>query len=311
MKMTRELLERYELGTCTEEERKAVEQWLSSSANQAEKLLDDTTKKEIKTNVWNLLSSTVTRGESKPGKVAPLYRKLSPYVAAASILLLIAWGIGWLRLGDDLKLHRTDFGETQPISLEDGSKIYLNANSVLNTPEKFEEDVREVWLEGEAFFAVAKDAHRPFLVHTKSSQTKVLGTKFNLSEFSGSPPTLTLKEGKVAFSGTGENQSEVVYISPNEQVTIAEGVANKQTVDADNFLLWMDGEFYVDGETLESISKKIRHLYGVEVIISNPEIGMRRYRGVLANDDLTSLLEELSFVLDFKYDHKDKVITIY
>ncbi|MEM9142103.1 MAG: FecR domain-containing protein [Bacteroidota bacterium] len=302
MQITPELLKKYAADQCTAAEKEAVEKWLNQHPHEdTSKLVATTDQQEVR--IWNTISNTTKSSPSKKGK-----KRQVLYASTAVVLILITTSLGWYLSQPELVTHRTDFGQLRTLILEDGSTAYLNANSELRFPEHFEAVKRELWLDGEAFFEVAKDAGRPFIVHTPTSQTRVLGTSFNLSAFKDTSPTLTLKEGKVSFKGNG--QAEAALVLPNEQVTLINGKVQKRKVNSENYSLWMEGKFYVDGDNLISIGKKIRQLYGVHLDIARPELGRRSFRGTLANDDFNALMEELGFVLDFTYEREGNLVTI-
>ncbi|MEM0939474.1 MAG: FecR family protein [Bacteroidota bacterium] len=110
--------------------------------------------------------------------------------------------------------YTTAYGETQVITLEDGTLVTLNANSKLIHADNFGAQDRCVQFSGEGYFRVAKNPEKPFIIHTADSKTQVSGTAFNLRAILNRPTTLTLEEGKVAFSAIVDN--EEIIVRPNK-----------------------------------------------------------------------------------------------
>lgn len=154
--------------------------------------------------------------------------------------------------------------ETFRIVLADGSEVFLNAGSRLVYPERFAGDKRTVYLEGEAYFKVAKDNGRPFVVESRQLQTQVLGTEFDMRAYVGEPSSVALLEGSVEVSSTATRTSR--KIRPGERAQLdAKGNMNVQEVDVDQYRYWKDGYFYFDQCSIETIMKEIGRWYNVDV----------------------------------------------
>lgn len=121
-------------------------------------------------------------------------------------------------------LHTLDVpvGGEFELTLADGSRVWLNSMTKFRYPTHFTGKTREVFVEGEAFFSVAKNADSPFIVHTGGMQVKVLGTEFNLSAYPGEKTVTTLARGKVEVAG----ESDKVCLQPGEQAIWNNGVKN-------------------------------------------------------------------------------------
>ena len=155
-------------------------------------------------------------------------------------------------------------GEYQLI-LADGSKVYLNSESRLRFPTHFEGKERRVYLEGEGYFKVAKDAAKPFIVETKEVNVRVLGTSFNVNAYASEMAVrTTLVSGKVQVSNrTGE---EVTVLNPGQQAVWQGGCFSTQEVDALAFTAWIDGKFYFEeGATLKKITEQLQRWYDLDL----------------------------------------------
>lgn len=160
-------------------------------------------------------------------------------------------------------LHTLDVpvgGEFELI-LADGSRVWLNSMTKFRYPTQFTGKTREVFVEGEAFFSVAKNADSPFIVHTGGVRVKVLGTEFNLSAYPGEKTVTTLAKGKVEVAG----ESDKVSLQPGEQAIWNNGLKNIEvkTVDVSLYSSWIKGVFEFENISLQAITRQLSRWYGV------------------------------------------------
>lgn len=193
--------------------------------------------------------------------------------------------------GDTLVYNRMETltGMEYTLSLADGTLVYLNAETSLRYPVVFREGERVVELEGEAYFEVAKDEMRPFIVRMNGSEIKVTGTSFNARAYGNENEVVTtLVEGRVEVNGR--------KIQPGEQARCEVNTGNLtvKTVDVNRFIAWKEGYFVFRNERLEDVMKTLARWYGVEYHFldeqsKNVRIGARfgRY------DDMTPIIEML------------------
>ena len=176
------------------------------------------------------------------------------------------------------------------VTLEDGSKVWLNAASSLEKLN-FDANERRVRLVGEAFFEVAKDSSRPFFVETAQQTVRVLGTKFNLKSYPNQKETLTLVEGKV--STISQEDNEAVLIA-GESITLDKGKILPEAFKENN-LLWKEQVFAFEDETLAEILDKISKWYNVTT--SNVPASNKHISGKIgANASIYEVLNMLSLV---------------
>jgi ferric-dicitrate binding protein FerR (iron transport regulator) len=173
------------------------------------------------------------------------------------------------------------------IILPDGSKIWLNNNSKLIYPKKFNGHERKVELVGEAYFEIKKNYKVPFIVKTSDVSIKVLGTKFNVSAYPNDKfIETTLISGKVTVN-SNENPEIENTLNPGESLTF-DKISNKATiarVDTKFYTYWMKGEFSFKDEKFETLAKKIERIYNVEITIEDPKIKEKTYTGNFKVDD--------------------------
>ena len=168
-----------------------------------------------------------------------------------------------------LKIPR---GMNKQLTLTDGTQVWLNAESTLEYPETFEgKPNREVYLKGEAYFEVTKNASQPFRVKTDALETLVLGTSFNVRAYSKEDTQVTLVEGSVKVSDKHQGQ---IHLQPGEHT---DQKLNKTKVEkADDYHSWVEGVFYFDNTELVEIMRELGRWYNINIVFTNKEIMYER-----------------------------------
>ena len=188
------------------------------------------------------------------------------------------------------------------ISLNDGSVIWLNSDSRLEYPEKFAKGERRVRVTGEAFFDVARDTTRPFVVETARQSVTVLGTEFNVSAYPSEPEMTTLASGRVKVVPAGS--MEEVVLSPGEQSVLGTGINSLRVrqVKVSDVVSWKDGMINIENMALSKILKVVSRAYDVDFVtesLSGEDIILR---GSISSDEtLEVFLAVLSKVADVKF----------
>jgi len=185
-------------------------------------------------------------------------------------------------------------GNKSEIILPDGSKIWLNNNSKLIYPKKFNQSERKVELIGEGYFEIQRNVKVPFIVKTSDISIKVLGTKFNISAYPNDKfIETTLISGKVTVQ-SNENPEVVSTLNPGESMTFDKlnNRAAINNVDTKFYTYWMKGEFVFKDEKFETLAKRIERIYNVEIIFEDPALKEKTYTGDFKVDDnIYSILE--------------------
>ena len=163
-------------------------------------------------------------------------------------------------------------------------------------------------LEGEAYFEVAHNAERPFLVQTGKVDIKVLGTKFNVFAYANSPYfNTTLLEGAVEVMESGKLDA-AVRLQPNEAVTLEAGQFVKSTPDNLDYLLWKEGIYAFDDETFADIMKKLELYYNVSIRQTNKKLDAYRFSGKFRQrDGIENVLRTLQKIYRFTYTKDDEL----
>ncbi|MCY4778418.1 FecR domain-containing protein [Sphingobacterium sp. UT-1RO-CII-1] len=160
----------------------------------------------------------------------------------------------------------TPKGGQYQVTLSDGTKVWLNAETKFIYPNRFTDRTRFVKVQGEAYFEVAKSDGKPFIVQTANEKIEVLGTHFNVNNYANeSYSTVSLTEGSVKV---GVVNKEPIIIKPGQQSVVEGGDVRVQQMNADDVLAWKEGEFMFDNENLESVARKLARWYDLEIEVS-------------------------------------------
>lgn len=187
------------------------------------------------------------------------------------------------------------------VTLYDSTRVWLNAGSELRYPEQFAGNVREVYVRGEAYFEVAKDVHKPFVVKTEAGQVEVLGTHFNVKAPARGPWVTTLVEGCVKIRNA-KNDSVIIF--PGQQV-VAHSLGNMHVMSVDTryCTAWKKNLFAFQEETLYHIMTVLSEWYEFPFDIESMELANMRFTTMIEKfpgvDDVLEILqrtEKFTFV---------------
>lgn len=236
------------------------------------------------------------------------------WLAAATVALLIAMG-GWLQMVFKsvpmLVVTANNSGKVQEVPLPDGTIIKLNNRSKLIYPEQFTGDLREVFLEGEAYFDVAHNKKKPFVVSIGELKIRVLGTKFTVNAVSmNSQITTTLLEGSVDVSDNIKHK----LMKPNQQLTYDINSRKMSLVDLANVekeVRWTQNIWVLSDTPLLTICQRLEQQFGVKFIIVNDELIEKSFTGEFqTSEPLDSILRTMQITTSFKYERKGENIII-
>lgn len=177
------------------------------------------------------------------------------------------------------------------MTMTDGSRVWLNAGSSITYPVPFTGNERKVSIEGEAYFEVAPDIARPFMVTKGGTIIKVLGTHFNVNAYDDEADfRITLLEGSVQVT----DQQQKAVLKPGEQAVVKQGgITVADQVDLKQVMAWKDGYFRMKGIDLASLMRQICRWYDVEVIYKNG-VPRARFGGLITRDvNLSDVLKAL------------------
>jgi ferric-dicitrate binding protein FerR (iron transport regulator) len=329
----RRLLQKFLLGHCSKEELAAVNKLLEQQ--DARNALD-TIIQEQTTAEWNQPPATDDRMQERMNRrlanmqhriggiekqdILPEEKTNKPvirmaflrYAAACAVVLLVAATAFWFtnqnRQQNNLVAYIeqvNQHGKPVRYVLPDSSSVYLAAGSKLKYPEQFTTSDRMIQLQGEAFFEVQPDAQKPFIVHAGNTQTRVLGTSFKISAFSGELLEVAVATGKVAVStDTKAGQKGLAVLTHGLKVTwnSSTGETTRSTVDIAGLTQWAAGELTFNEQPLVSVATALERRYQVHLQFADEKMKSYRVSGTFsAEDSVTSVLDMLGFVGKFSY----------
>lgn len=195
-------------------------------------------------------------------------------------------------------------GQKVTTFLSDGTVVKLNSGSRLIVPEPFTEEVREVELYGEAFFEVAKEENRPFIIKTRNSRVSVLGTSFNINSSSTEREQVAVLTGRVMVKSNVKN--ELVYLEKNEMVDVLENgsVSSIRPLDESVFG-WISQQLVFKDSPFREVLKDLELWYGVKISVEKPKTYEGDYTARFNNPRITEVLMSLSKLYGFNYKIKN------
>lgn len=194
------------------------------------------------------------------------------------------------------------------LTLPDGSMVWINASSVLRFPTHFEAGERRVFLEGEAYFQVARNVKKPFRVQVGKMTVQALGTEFNINSGNDHQVKTTLTEGSVLVSAKGKS----VKLIPGQEAVMNSSDQSILVRDADieRIIAWKDGYFYFKNDRFERIMDEVANWYGLKLHYKGT-IPKELYTGsVDRNAKLSEVLEMLKSICKARFEIDRQELTI-
>lgn len=305
-------------GNATLAEQEKLIRWRNANPEneayyQAQKLLWQATAPAVYPEVdteaaWQKVRSRLTyKEQTSPAKVIPLYSRLLRVAAAVTLLIGMAWLAQYL-IFPYMGMQVVESGNRSiSVILPDSSEVWLNKNSKLAYDPSFDGNIREVKLEGEAFFEVKRDTQRPFIIQTKRTQTRVLGTSFNLRDISSEKTAqLAVATGKVAFTtsdGKAEKKIEAGYkaVLYNKDHSI-----ETMPLQNKNAWAWKSGKLIFNSQPLALVIHDLERYYGVRLQLKGSNLSSCRYTGSFQDAELAEVLQVLGATIQLEYLTQDK-----
>ncbi|WP_158655274.1 FecR family protein [Flavivirga eckloniae] len=197
------------------------------------------------------------------------------------------------------------YGKRFQVVLSDGTKVHLNAGTSLRYPIKFLNGLnREVFLDGEAYFDVVKDAKHPFLVNAKDLNIKVLGTRFNITSYPENEMINTiLVEGAVEVFEKDKDTEAPLVLKPGYKASWHKQHKNinVEKVNIEQYVAWMNGRLILNEVPFEAIQKKLQRQYNVTFINNNEALKSRKFTGRFDIESIDQVMKSLSISASFNY----------
>ena len=313
-----QLIQNFREGKATEQEKRRLEAYWDNALKDTTPLdnLPPEEQEILKSEMFNSIKTRLhLKGSTRVSFYRPLYR-----VAAAILLLVAVSSVLYFNLpivGEHAQLDtssaviETKYGERRTIVLPDESTVVLNGNSKLKYSKNWSGQIREVWIDGEGFFAVQHTkSHQKFVVHTREGlSVEVLGTKFNVkSREHGSEVLLT--EGKVKLNV--DNTESPVYLNPGELATVKENQLSKRVVEGIQYTSWVRSKLVFDKTPLNELAQILQDTYGLKVSFQNEGLEQRQLSGEISSasaDDILFAIAETFNIKVTKMDDKTVILS--
>lgn len=324
MQITKEIIDRYHLGVCTPEEQYRVEEWLASDEVEMS-FPEHADLNALKQKSWKKLSSRypqIVQPADSPTFKLSNYFRVWQLVACMVLLMGTTLGYYYLNHGSENSISqvlvykelKTLKGQKLNVTLSDGTVVWLNSESSLRFPIRFKGELRELKFTGEAYFSVAKDPSKPFIIHTAKTKIQVLGTKFNLRAMASENTTsVVVAEGKVKFTGGSDKQQLILTANKRGilETTSTSQMMKTEAVYAGKYMAWKNNELVLDNQTLEEAALTLERWYNVKIKISDQKLREERYTGSFSNPSLKQVLRSMGFAVKFRYKQQGKIFILY
>ncbi|TZF82619.1 FecR family protein [Pedobacter sp. BS3] len=194
--------------------------------------------------------------------------------------------------------------------LPDGTRVWLNSQSTLRYPTKFDKNERNVELSGEAYFEVTHNSSKPFKVHTRNQDLTVLGTHFNVKAYTDETSTsTTLLQGKVSINNLSSGRSAILQPG-NQSVAKPDGSIAVSNVNAEQAIAWKSGFFAFDNQDIETIMTIISRWYNVDVVYKNIDKNLRLGGTFSKTSNLSELLKNLELIGNIHFTIEERRVIV-
>lgn len=271
-------------------------------------------KEEVWERIQKTNESPAQRGGTRERQERPLWSQVSR-IAAVVLLLVLSSAAGYFLLTRMKETVHTQYSETRTLHLPDGSVVVLNSNSTLRYRTDWAQTgVRELWLDGEAYFKVTHTPdHQRFVVYTDGLQVEVLGTEFNVFNRRDQVKVL-LNSGKVRLRGElQEGPAVESVLAPGELAEFSRQggtLATRKVQHPEEYVAWKEKVLVFRETPLREIAQKLRDLHGFEVRFAAPELGELTFTGTGDANDIEPLFQKISLAFGLKVMKSDKQILI-
>lgn len=320
-----ELLHRLIAGSTTEEENRQLMEWFRQCASKEEffKLFERAWREssdEMPRDVQERMYCRLSRGldeEKKQAQVIPLRSRFSwkiwQRVAVACIIVVLSL-VNYNMYHKQKQLSTQNFmvsaekGQRAFVTLPDSTKVWLNSDTKISYPADYGMKERNVTLVGEAYFEVAKNPAKRFVVETKGMQVEALGTAFNINSYKNDNKIIaSLFSGSVRVS----YEDHVAILKPYESVKVdllTRDFLQYEDNNMKDIALWRENEITFDGESLEEIAGIINRLYNTTIYIEDESLKKECYIGTVRNNSLENFIDIINLTTPVVYENKGDTV---
>lgn len=322
-----ELLHRLIAGTTTEEENRQLMEWFRECASKEEffalfetawKDSSDEMPRDVQERMYRRLNLNLDLDEKKKEvKAVPLRPRVSwkiwPQVAAACVIVVLSL-LNYNMSHKQKQLAAQSFtvsaekGQRAFVTLPDSTKVWLNSDTKISYPADYGMKERNVALVGEAYFEVAKNPEKRFVVEAKGMQVEALGTAFNINAYrNGNKMIASLFSGSVRVS----YDDYVAILRPHESVRVDllnRSFTQYKDENMASIALWRENEISFDGESLEEIAHIMNRLYNTTIHIEDESLKKECYIGTIRNNSLENFIDIINLTTPVVYEYKGDTV---
>ncbi|MCC5908206.1 MAG: FecR domain-containing protein [Balneolaceae bacterium] len=338
------LIQRYVTGNIGPIEKRDLENWMAESLEnrrlvlEVKEIWNQAPPEEFEVDVQHAWEQFRYRNQKNTRHKAPIigYVRKKPgvgvYLFRAAAVLLVALFSGLFvyhqmnqaeqreaeqaSIFNVLQELETDKGEKARVTFSDGTRVTLNSASSVQFPQEFRGDTREVFLEGEAYFEVAHNPDKPFIVHSQDAEIEVLGTEFNVRGWNEDPNVeVVVRGGKVSVQST--------ILQPDERtpVILTEGLKTELErgqnpmepvrVDPVRHLLWTSGGMYFDNEPLHRVVQDLERRFNVNVTVEDQSLLNVPYTGTFQYAELDEVLTVIGASMEVGFSREGSEVRFH
>lgn len=320
-----ELLHRLIAGSTTEEENRELMEWFRQCASQEEFFMlfenvwkdsPDEMPRDVQERMYRRLNRDLGE-EKKKIKAIPWHsyfsRKIWQRVAVACIIVVLSLA-NYNMFHKQKQLSTQNFtvsaekGQRAFVTLPDSTKVWLNSDTKISYPADYGMKERNVALMGEAYFEVAKNPDKRFIVETKGMQVEALGTAFNINAYKNDNKIIaSLFSGSVRVS----YEDHVTILKPHESVKVdllTRDFFQYEDNNMKDIALWRENEITFDGESLEEIAHIINRLYNTTIYIEDESLKKECYIGTVRNNSLENFIDIINLTTPVVYENKGDTV---
>lgn len=339
---------KYWVGECSGREKEKIESWINENPKYRHTIdrLQKIWKRKVSQTddhrfnthtAWKKLNNELDRlekqkqirfihgtGQGKTGSSRRFVRSdsgINRIMKVAAILLMAGFAyLIYFNVTDEagkpaMNELITEGGERNEMHLSDGSFIKLNVESRLTYPGDFKQEIREVHLEGEAYFNVASD-ERPFYVHTEGALIKVLGTEFNVKSYKDEDRVnVVVASGKVAVRPAAAAETDQALLHPGDLAQIDRNGRGEMVIDRDVDLMfhlgWLDNRIHFRDTPLQDVTRRLGRIYKVDIQFADSGLSEIPLSAEFEDESISEILLAMKHVLNLEYEVENRTVTFY
>lgn len=301
-KKTAILLRKFLVGKSSAEEQTELNDWYDQAPVEQPWSTKAQPWQAIKNRMWRQIEAKI---KPEASTAVVINKWLRPAIAAT---VLIAAGISVFFIVHRPKTENilqyakqdihvsTSVGELKEVALCDGTHVWLNAKSSISYSKEYGKKLREISLEGEAFFQVARDTLKPFVVNTRYSITRVLGTSFTVSAYPDERQHVGVVSGKVMVKMPDSSNRSDFRLVQGEQVSLdpATNQSELENIDPEQLMSWKDNVLCFDSQALSEVAAILERKFGNQIRVTDSGLCNRQFTGTFDNETLPHILNTIS-----------------